>query len=70
MKKFFMKLLEKLLPQHDPLVIESPFQALTPTDDAEDIKTQKIILAEREAKLREREELIAAREQKLKELIS
>lgn len=39
MKKFFMKLLGKLLPRHELPAIKSPFQALTPTDDAEDIKT-------------------------------
>ena len=39
MKKFFMKLLGKLLPRHELPVIKSPFQALTPTDDAKDIKT-------------------------------
>ena len=39
MKKFFVKLLRKLLPRHELLAIESPFQSLTPTDDAEDIKT-------------------------------
>ena len=39
MLKIFLRLLEKLLPQHELPAIKSPFQALTPTDDAEDNKT-------------------------------
>jgi hypothetical protein len=43
MKKLLAKLLsklsEKLLPRDEFSAIESPFQSLTPTDDAEDIKT-------------------------------
>ena len=39
MLKLFLRLLEKLLPQHELPAIKSPFQSLTPTDDAEGIKT-------------------------------
>lgn len=39
MKKFFMKLLERFLPQCEFPAMELPFQALTPTDAAEDIGT-------------------------------
>ena len=39
MKKCLMKILEWLLPIKGWYETESPFQSLTPTEDAEDIKT-------------------------------